>query len=881
MVSTLGTFYETVDPLPAVSPVMTEFTETHLDPVASWLQHLAATRDLSAAVPRLADTDPAIVQTLTAFLAGLRHEMTAFRAVVDSAADTTALNARQLEQIVANTIEQSSVVQRAAAAVAEIDRAAAHVAVTAEELRALTAGVTEATGSYDGGVAVVLEGLGRLASTVDDAGKSAVAMEQRSTGIVAFLEQLRSISRQARLLGINAAIEAAHLGEAGSGFVIVAEEVKKLGSSTAESAQDVQRIEKQIHAMSAQVQVAIGESGTIARELARDIMSARDQSTQTGKQVRELAEAIGDVAMIAAGQSTKLSAAADGVNQSARYAQNVAEVARRASRLDLAGALEQLRATVGQYKLGNGTESAGTADLSLLPTTLRDAAAGLRAQVDADQRELLGLITKLAVAIARNSYEWREIATSLGSLHVQLESTTGQIEETADGARGAAASAQQMRAALDAMRLGFASSVEALEHALRRVVRVRETVQHAEMSVVSTAAATERASEILQLIDTISSETILLSFNAAIEAAHAGEAGSGFGVIADEIRKLADTTSTSTQEIGGILTGLGEASRRTTATTSLAVSQTEGVHGETVRMQATVTDLRSQLDQTVGRASQVASIVEQQLVALNDASAAVAIALARVEIDSASAADGRRLELANLGMRAHALAATRPLGTIAETIRRIGLDVATEMDAVYNDAIARGKIDLSDCFDTNYVELTGPAIAKLGRLFDVSKVPLHGFDPPKYETRYDAFVEDGLDALIDAGVPEHPAIKAMFAVDLNGFCVGHFRECRQAWTGDRVTDLNNNRIKRFFDDALSLRSSRVGLGERSDDIAPRAPYGVFRERGCVLMRESVRPWSIYTYARDTGVVYNDLSVAIYARDQRVGSLRIVYDADVV
>jgi methyl-accepting chemotaxis protein len=865
-----------------VSSVMAEPVQTHLDRVASWLQHLAATRDLGAAVPRFADVDPAIVRTLTDFLAGLRHEMTAFGAVVDSATDTAALNARQLETIVANTIEQSSVVQRAAAAVAEIDRAAAHVAATADELRALNADVVNATGSYDSGIAVILDGLGRLASTVDEAGKSALAMEQRSTGIIAFLEQLRSISRQARLLGINAAIEAAHLGEAGSGFVIVAEEVKKLGSSTSESASDVQRIEKQIHEMSARVQVAIGESGTIARELVRDIASARDQSAQTGRQVRDLSEAIGDVAVVAAGQSTKLSAVADGINQSARYAQDVADVARRASRLDLAGALEQLRATLGKYRLGDRTQTTEySVDLSLLPTSLRDAADFLRAQVDADQRELLGLIMKLAIAIARNSYEWRAIATSLGSLHVQLEATTGQIEETADGARSAAASALQMRTAIDAMRLGFATSVEALEHALRRVVRVRETVQHAEASVVSTAAATERAGAILELVDTISSETILLSFNAAIEAAHAGEAGSGFGVIADEIRKLADTTSTSTQEIGGILSGLGDASHSTTATTSLAVSQTAGVYDETVRMQATVRDLRSQLDQTVGRASQVASIVEQQLVALTDASAAVGIALARVESDSASATDGRRLELANLGMRAHALAATRPLGTTAEAIRHIGFAVATEMDAVFSDAIARGAITLSDCFDTNYVELTGSEIAKLGRLFDVSRVPATGFDPAKFETRYDAYVEDGLDALIDAGVPEHPAIKAMFAVDLNGFCVGHFRECRQAWTGDRVTDLNNNRIKRFFEDALSLRAARVGLGDRSDGIAQRSPYGAFRERGCVLMREPVRPWAIYTYARDTGIVYNDLSVALYAQDQRVGSVRIVYDADVV
>ena len=130
-------------------------------------------------------------------------------------------------------------------------------------------------------------------------------------------------------------------------------------------------------------------------------------------------------------------------------------------------------------------------------------------------------------------------------------------------------------------------------------------------------------------------------------------------------------------------------------------------------------------------------------------------------------------------------------------------------------------------------------------------------------------------------MPKHAAIKAMFAVDLNGFCFGHYRECRQAWTGDYVTDLNNNRIKRFFEDELSLRCSRVGLGDASDALPKRTPYERLREAGCDARRDAERPWAIYTYARDTGIVYNDLSVALFARGHRVGTIRIIYDADVV
>jgi methyl-accepting chemotaxis protein len=280
-------------------------------------------------------------------------------------------------------------------------------------------------------------------------------------------------------------------------------------------------------------------------------------------------------------------------------------------------------------------------------------------------------------------------------------------------------------------------------------------------------------------------------------------------------------------------------------------------------------------------AAAVAGVVEQQFGAIADVRSAAAFALQRIDSDFRALADDCRLDLANLGREAHALAARRPLGIVAEAVRAVGMATAEAMDAVFDEAIAARRITLEDCFDTDYRELTGAAIAELGRLFDVSRVPAEGFLPKKYATRYDRFVEDGIDALIDANVSQHPAIKAMFAVDLNGYCFAHYRDCRRAWTGEYTTDLTTNRIKRFFDDELSLRCSRNGLGPAADGLPPRTPRAVFAAHGCTLTRTDVRPWAIYTYARDTGIVYNDLSVGLFARDQRVGTIRIIYDADVV
>jgi methyl-accepting chemotaxis protein len=847
---------------------------------AAWLQRLARTRDLTQ--PRLGfDLDPGDAAVLDRLVASLCREMLDFRDIVEAAVETASLNAEQLAEIVANTAEQSAVVEQAAAAISEIDRGAAHVAETTEHLHSLTTTMSESAERYDAGTTTVLAELNALGASVEEAAAFAASMERGARGIAAFLEQLRSIARQATLLGINAAIEAAHLGDTGKGFVIVAQEVRSLANSTADSARNVGAIEKEFHAASVQVDSAIGESAGIVRGLARDLDAARDRTSQTREQVRELDRAIEDVAAIAAQQSANLSSLNHSVEQIARHAEEISTAAERAAQLAIGESLAQLAATVDAYRLGDVRDAAAYAvvDLDELSPGLREAAEELRARIDDDEREILKLVTTIAVSIARNGYEWRSIAEGLTSLRAQFDSTAHAIDETAAGATAAATASRRMRTSLDAMRAGFAASVDQLRESLERVARVRESVQSAEGAVAATAHAGERATVILGLIDTISSETTLLSLNAAIEAAHAGVAGAGFGVIADEIRSLAATTSRATQEIGAVIEGVAEASRAMSERTADAVRRTGDVHDETTRMQATVGELSREVGGTLEQAAAVAGIVEQQLSALAQVRNATESAQRRVERDNTAATDSRRLDLALLGMRAHALAARRPLGTVAEVIRVISLNVAAEMDAVFDAAIASNAIVLEDCFDTRYVELTGPTILHLGRLFDVSKVPPSGFVPAKYETRYDRAVEGGIDALIDAAVPRHPAIKAMFAVDLNGYCFGHYRECRQDWTGIHAVDLENNRIKRFFEDALSLRCSRVGLGDAAAELPPRAPYEEFRRHGCVLVREESRPYAVFTYARDTGIVYNDLSVALFARDRRVGTIRVIYDAD--
>jgi methyl-accepting chemotaxis protein len=125
----------------------------------------------------------------------------------------------------------------------------------------------------------------------------------------------------------------------------------------------------------------------------------------------------------------------------------------------------------------------------------------------------------------------------------------------------------------------------------------RADLQNVSTDIQKIARDSEGLLEINAVMENISSQTNLLSMNAAIEAAHAGEAGKGFAVVADEIRKLAESAAEQSKTTGGVLKNIKESIGSIAQSTEGVLKQFEVIEQEVKIVSEQEAGIRSAMEE--------------------------------------------------------------------------------------------------------------------------------------------------------------------------------------------------------------------------------------------------------------------------------------------
>ncbi|WP_119155571.1 methyl-accepting chemotaxis protein [Caldimonas tepidiphila] len=422
---------------------------------------------------------------------------------------------------------------------------------------------------------------------------------------------------------------------------------------------------------------------------------------------------------------------------------------------------------------------------------------------------LVGSLSREASGLGREAAEVRGVLEDTRALSQRQQQALASLAQQLDGIHR---SQQQ---------------IDQLSHAsLGSMTRARQAVEGVGSEVGGIVQTLRVVAEAAAEITQIALQTRLVAFNASVEAKRAGEAGRGFGVVADAVKDLAARVEQSSKQI---MSTMGELDTRVGSLAREIQTDAQGggqgaFHQALAEVERSVHGIGSAAQQsqvTSAGMNEQMTLIDREM---RETSQALDVAMTRSE------------SFLKVSEHLMELMAECGIETEDSPYIRAAQQGAGEIAALFEAALQEGRIGIAELFDEGYR-------------------PVPGTQPAQHLTRFVELTDRLLPPVQERLLALSPKVVFGIAADRNGYIATHNRKYNQAQRTnplDAVWNAANCRNRRIFNDRTGLASAR-----------------------------NRRPFLLQTYRRDMGggrfVLLKEVSAPITVQGRHWGGLRLAYE----